>query len=115
MQFRKKPVVIEAIQFDGENGGQIADWMFSNGVESLSGAEGPDPHLIIATLEGDHRADPGDWSSEVWLASSIRASRTSSRRPTTLWGPNEEGPASSYSRACSPLPQIPHGLPQVPQ
>jgi len=60
-KFRKKPVVIEAFLYDGENADAIADWMFANGAENLSGAEGPDPHLVITTLEGDHRAEPGDW------------------------------------------------------
>ena len=63
MKYRKKPVVIEAVQFfnDGEsyeilhwinigqvkNGGELASW--KNGV------------LIIPTLEGDHTANSGDW------------------------------------------------------
>lgn len=55
-KFRKKPVVIEAEQFNpsGASHGQ----MFL-GYSVRTDAKGP--HLIIPTLEGDHRADPGDW------------------------------------------------------
>ena len=61
-KFRKKPVVIEAVQyvFDGDEvlpdmaQDAIADFMEQNIV-----VEGDD--IIIPTLEGDHRATPGDW------------------------------------------------------
>ena len=55
MKFRKKPVVIEAIQFTGENGQEIAGFM---------GCQYPaiiDGHLIIGTLEGNMSACPADW------------------------------------------------------
>ena len=60
--FRKKPVVIEAIQyvFDGEDvlpdqaQDAIADFMEQN--IAVVGDE-----IIIPTLEGDHHAKPGDW------------------------------------------------------
>lgn len=58
--FRKKPVVIEARQFDGSpNGGEyIRSWV-GNGARVVrhNGA----PAVIIPTLEGDHRAEAGDW------------------------------------------------------
>ncbi len=64
--YRKKPVVIEAIQWTGENGDEIADflgrenqgvggWMFTNQTQWTPLA------FVIHTLEGDHRADVGDW------------------------------------------------------
>lgn len=55
-KFRKKPVVIEAIQWTGSNYEEIAAFMF--GFVSLQ-REGYS--LVIPTLEGDHRADAGDW------------------------------------------------------
>ena len=55
-KFRKKPVVIEAIQFDGsEEGAQDIDKFVGQNLEAR------DRQLIIPTLEGDHRASVGDW------------------------------------------------------
>ena len=53
MQFRKKPVVIEAWKNDLE--ADMPDWVKDSLVEVCDGA------LIIGTLEGDMRADVGDW------------------------------------------------------
>ena len=56
MKFRKKPVIIEAVQFTGKND-----------IECLSFCPTAyDPperkaSLIIPTLEGNHRCDIGDW------------------------------------------------------
>lgn len=77
MKFRKKPVVIEAVQWDGgaENATPIIDWILSSGHtvrwaeardawESEDGSQGytAEPeHLAIDTLEGTMRAEPGDW------------------------------------------------------
>ena len=75
-RFRKKPVVIEAMQFRmnadgrGTNASDISLWLgpghlyYPNGIPS-----GPlhdrdrdkRPTLVIATREGDHVALPGDW------------------------------------------------------
>lgn len=63
MKYRKKPVVIEAAQFNNDassygvlhwvNEGQhIADRPFATWINDA---------MIIPTLEGEHRADPGDW------------------------------------------------------
>lgn len=68
--FRKKPVVIEAVQFHGvltrdgkASFSEIPEWlsaaMAGGGNVWLALNDGP--KLMIATLEGDHRADPGDW------------------------------------------------------
>jgi hypothetical protein len=56
-RFRKKPVVIEAVQYTGDNGDDIIAWAGGCAVEF-------DPFyggLSIATLEGAHRATAGDW------------------------------------------------------
>jgi hypothetical protein len=57
MKFRKKPVVIDAVQWDGHNLTEVAALGAAREYEQdfLSG------HLIIHTLEGDMRADKGDW------------------------------------------------------
>lgn len=61
-KYRKLPVTIEAVQFDGTNHDSIVDWIFSfASVEGASGQEGSDPHLLIETLEGTMRANVGDW------------------------------------------------------
>lgn len=52
--FRKKPVVIEAIQFVAANFEAIE--MFVGG-----DAEFRDGELIVATLEGPLHASPNDW------------------------------------------------------
>jgi len=59
-KFRKRPVVVEAMQFTGQNA--LAVWVFM-GRDDL--ARNPDLHAtdcpIIHTLEGDLHASPGDW------------------------------------------------------
>jgi hypothetical protein len=55
MKFRKKPVVIEATQFTGDNGDAIAAFMGCQHPFIENGG------LMIGTLEGVHRANPGDW------------------------------------------------------
>ena len=85
-QYRKKPVMIEAMKWDGtaEGAGSIINWVLSLGEHSarfinegywhplrrrdeltLSGRatlDGQSPSFIkIETLEGDHRADAGDF------------------------------------------------------
>lgn len=57
--FRKNPVVIEAFRFWSMYRSQIPDWAYSN--PSFHLVEGDDPHIVIRTLEGDMRADIGDW------------------------------------------------------
>lgn len=57
--YRKKPVVIEARQFDGSLPAalDLRQWIGNAGHVQ----EGDLITLTIHTLEGDHRADPGDW------------------------------------------------------
>ena len=57
MKFRKRPVIIEALQFDGANGWDICDWAPGMVVY----APQPEPHLLIQTLEGSMTGNPGDW------------------------------------------------------
>jgi hypothetical protein len=52
--FKKKPVIIEAEQYTGENEHEIILW----GGPDCVPAKG---HMIIQTLEGNHIASPGDW------------------------------------------------------
>jgi len=53
-KFRKKPVVIEAVQFVAANFNQIEEFVGGD-------AEFRDGELIVATLEGPLRAAPNDW------------------------------------------------------
>ena len=61
MKYRKKPVVIEAFQFN-DDFTPIPEWLeqaFQYGMAYYQG--GDVPYLTIKTLEGKHRADVGDW------------------------------------------------------
>lgn len=77
-RFRKKPVVVEAMQFDGSNAHEVCEWVtgkkianpfaLSKGVwiKQVVIDETVDPiqcihKLVIPTLEGEHEASPGDW------------------------------------------------------
>lgn len=62
-QFRKKPVVIEARQLVREDGPDLADWCGGKWLSLYGrGDRGEDiSHIVIPTLEGDHRADLGDF------------------------------------------------------
>lgn len=63
-KFRKKPVVIEAIQFLGkENGGDVLEWTdFRVAIAGHRTDEGQMiPIVEIKTLEGLMIAAPGDW------------------------------------------------------
>jgi hypothetical protein len=55
-KYRKKPVVIEAVQFDGNNIFSICDFMQTN-ISNIY----VDGALVIPTLEGPLRASPGDY------------------------------------------------------
>ena len=59
MKYRKKPVVIEAIQFDGSNdsANEVLAWIGHYGHEARNTNGG----VVIKTLEGDHLARPGDF------------------------------------------------------
>lgn len=55
MKYRKKPVVIEALQYTGENADKIIE--FIKGLAQV----GIGNSLIIPTLEGDRIASVGDY------------------------------------------------------
>lgn len=55
-KFRKKPVVIEAIQWLGNNFTELEEFGSERDIVS-----NPDGTLTIATLEGNHTAQKRDW------------------------------------------------------
>ena len=77
MKYRKKPVEIEAFQFDGDLQKSDGHWYvpkwareaFEKGVLYFASAkhledpadDGPPTELYIRTLEGDHHASVGDF------------------------------------------------------
>lgn len=56
MKYKKKPVVIEAIQWNGSNTQEVLDFCKGNCVERAKEA-----YLYIITLEGGHIASIGDY------------------------------------------------------
>ena len=59
-RYRKRPVVIEAVRWTGSNSGQVAELAG----DAWPGNVAPNPpgdDLIIDTLEGEMRCQPGDW------------------------------------------------------
>jgi hypothetical protein len=63
MKYRKKPVVIEAVQFTGANHAEIFAFCpdASNAVPEGSSGNAVGNMLWIKTLEGGHVASPMDW------------------------------------------------------
>jgi hypothetical protein len=59
-KYRKKPVVIEAIQFDGYNHREIYEWSEGN-VSSCKPWKENYGWLKMETLEGTMEAGEGDW------------------------------------------------------
>lgn len=67
MQYRKKPVVIEAVQWNGRNlkeiedfAGQALDYEIYD-TAYQAGVAPPKARILIHTLEGDHEAKVGDY------------------------------------------------------
>lgn len=56
MKYRRKPIIIEAVQFNGTNHHQLADWS-SEAVQLTD----KDTIMLIKTLEGDMIATVGDY------------------------------------------------------
>ena len=54
--YRKKPVVVEAVQWTGENHAEMCEFIDPEAFEII-----PRIGLVIHTLEGDHHASPGDY------------------------------------------------------
>ena len=62
MKFRKKPVVIDAMQFTGDNYFPLMRWAEAHAGECRWHFDSlPNPQIAITTLEGVMRADVGDW------------------------------------------------------
>lgn len=59
-KFRKRPVVIDAVQWDGDQGAYDAIQALS-GTRRITDAPDSDYDLMIPTLEGDMRASLNDW------------------------------------------------------
>lgn len=62
-KFRKKPVVIEAIRFNGQNAAEIGAFVGypCGDIEGVPGSKSVYPFVVIETLEGDMRGEQGDW------------------------------------------------------
>ena len=62
MKYRKKPIVIEAVQWTGENAEEVVK--LSNGSRELEFCDDfieDKPEVKIKTLEGIMTANKGDW------------------------------------------------------
>lgn len=65
--YRKKPVEVQAIRYDGTNAEQVIEFM--GGAKQANAEErmlpgpgrGMHPGIVIHTLEGDMRASVDDW------------------------------------------------------
>lgn len=62
MKFRKKPVIIDAIKWTGQNRDEINEFigLMDNPDEARHGYA-KNGSLLIRTLEGVHQANKGDW------------------------------------------------------
>jgi hypothetical protein len=61
-QYRKKPVVIDAMQFTGKNAADVIEWVGPKASSILSYSHaGEVEEVEIETLEGTMHASPGDW------------------------------------------------------
>lgn len=57
MKFRKKPVVIDAVQWDSTNAAEIREFFGGFAGWGIRNCE----FLFIVTIEGRHTANPMDW------------------------------------------------------
>lgn len=60
-KFRKRPIVVEAMQFTGINAGDIVRWAKNDHVTNLEFGPKKYHAINIATVEGDMLATEGDW------------------------------------------------------
>lgn len=58
MKFRKKPLIVDAFCWDGEDSGNFPKWALDSWDIIL---DVPIGLLTINTLEGEVNASPGDW------------------------------------------------------
>lgn len=61
MRFRKKPVVIEAVQFNEQFWGDLDKWLTDSDAKHMFVVSPDRMSLHIETLEGTMVAYPGDW------------------------------------------------------
>ena len=61
MRFRKKPVVIEAVQWTGENFREIVQFVKDKYRPVDMASKSSEKKLLIVTLEGLMEANAGDW------------------------------------------------------
>lgn len=60
-KFKKRPVVIEAMQFTGDNAAEVAAWCGGQIVSADCSGDGPPYVVRIDTLEGSMLAGRGDY------------------------------------------------------
>ena len=94
--YRKKPVVVEAVQWTGENHAEMCEFIDPE-VFEIKPKEG----LIIHTLEGDHHASPGDYiikgvNGEFYPCKPDIFAKT--YESSTLTPPNEPERAGLYGK-----------------
>jgi hypothetical protein len=58
--FKKKPVVIEAVRYTGDNYAELQEFL-TGARETTTGPAQHSDRMVISTLEGDLNASPGDW------------------------------------------------------
>lgn len=98
MQFRKKPVVIDAIQLTADNLKECCQFV---GRSNTSSADPQAGTLSIYTLEGSMRADVGDW-----IIKGVKGE---------FYPCKPDIFAATYEVVDDPLPappEVPHGRPQ---
>lgn len=59
-KFRKKPVVVEAVRWTGDNLHEVLDFISTRAARWVQSSH-QGPLIIIRTLEGEMAALPGDW------------------------------------------------------
>lgn len=61
--FRKKPLLVEAVQFNGLLTDELADWAREHGPEGIRAGLGPDERFVQVRTEQDQwiLVKPGEW------------------------------------------------------
>jgi len=62
MQYRKKPIVIDAVKFTGTNYQTVFDFIG----DGAPGVHTEDGVIYLLTLEGTMAAEKGDWIIKGW-------------------------------------------------
>jgi len=60
-KYRKKPVVVEVVQFNGKNQLEIEAWFIGHNARDRIGLSSVGDTVYIETLEGTMHALPGDY------------------------------------------------------